>query len=230
VEGYQNNAALGRLVLSGNPGTFLEFDAATVNGNALYVDYLDLEGPVLDAFNSDDLGSILGTGPGFVIYFADSNVPADELDGQLGGTVRWVRNFAGPNSSVDVLLLNGQTVKMNRALRKSTTIDTDGDGVANLFDFYPLDEAAWNSVPGAGGVTSSVSFAKVGASEAVSISWSGIPATAYTVEFTPSLATPNWQPLMNYTNVAVVNGTITVLDATLPVRESQRFYRLRNSQ
>jgi len=229
VEGYQNNAAIGRLVLSGNPGSFLEFDAAGTGGNALYVDYLDLEDLVLDAYNADDLGSFLGTGPGFVLYFADSNVRAEDLDGELGGTVRWVRNFAGPNSSVDVLLLNGQTVKMNRALRKSTTIDTDGDGVANLFDFYPLDAAAWNSVPTASGVSSIVSFTKVGSSDAVSISWSGLPQAAYTVEFATSLTTPNWRPLMNYTNVAAVSGAITVLDADWPARESQRFYRLRNS-
>jgi len=135
---------LGHLVLNGNADSFLEFDGVSASGNALYVDFLDLEGKVLDAFNSDDLGSILGIGPGFVIYFADSNVSAEELDGQLGGQVKWVREFAGPNSSVDVLLLNGQTVKMNRSLRNSTDIDTDGDGVANAFDFYPLDAAAWN--------------------------------------------------------------------------------------
>jgi hypothetical protein len=229
VEGYQNNAVVGRLVLNANPQSFLEFDAVSPGGNALYVDFLDLEGPVQDAFNSDDLESILGVGPGFVIYFADSNVPAEDLDGQLGGQIKWVKDFAGPNSSVDVLLLNGQTVKMNRALRFSNTIDSDGDGVANAVDFYPLDQAAWNSAPGTNGIVGSVSMTSFGSSRAVSVSWSAVPQGNYTVEFSTSLSAPNWQPLMNYTNVAVASGAVAVLDTTLPVGESQRFYRLRYS-
>jgi hypothetical protein len=118
---------------------------------------------------------------------------------------------------------------MNRALRFSNTIDSDGDGVANAVDFYPLDQAAWNSAPGTNGIVGSVSMTSFGSSRAVSVSWSAVPQGNYTVEFSTSLSAPNWQPLMNYTNVAVASGAVAVLDTTLPVGESQRFYRLRYS-
>lgn len=228
--GYSNNAAIGHLTLNSTDTGFLFFSGGGGN-NALYVDFLELKGAA-----KTDPQSFLGINSDLVIYFAEANVPAESLDGlfadggQPAGRLRWVKDFAGPNSSVDVLLLNGQTVKMNRALRNSTTIDTDGDGVANAYDFYPLDAAAWNSVSPPGGALTSVALVNVGSSRAVSVSWSSVPATSYSVEYTTSLSTPNWQPLMNYTNMTVTNGTVNVLDTTLPVGESQRFYRLRFGQ
>src|SRR5205823_14802888 len=141
--GYTNNAAIGRLVLSVAPDALLSF-SGTGAANGLYVDFLELGTGVKEAFTNDDLGSVLEVADNLVLYFADANVPAEALDGQLDGHVRWTgrdweTGFAGPNSSVDVLRLNGQTVKMNRALRFSTTIDSDGDGVLNADDAYPLD-------------------------------------------------------------------------------------------
>src|SRR5207249_3799775 len=103
-------------------------------GNAIYVDFLELDTSV-----SSDLENTLAIDPDFTIYFADANVPVEQLDGQFDGHLRWVSEFNGPNSSVDVLLRSGKTVKMNRALRNSASIDSDGDGIANGDDIYPLD-------------------------------------------------------------------------------------------
>src|SRR5205823_103712 len=224
---FKDNAVIGRLVLNASPQSFLQFDAASANGNALYVDFLDLEGPVQDAFNSDDLASVIGIGPGFVIYFADSNVSAEKLDGQIDGRIQWVKDFAGPNSSVDVLRLNGQTVKMNRPLRFSTTIDSDGDGVANAFDFYPLDDAEWNGTLPGSGFWTGVSVNNAGASRTVSLSWNATLVSVYHLEYTTNLSSPSWQPLMSYTIVAVPNGVVTILDQNLPPGETQRYYRAR---
>ena len=218
VEGFNDNAVIGRLVLNGNAGSFLEFDAVSPAGNALYVDFLNLAGPVLDAFTFDDLGSILGIGPGFAIYFADSNVPAEELDGQLNGQIRWVKDFAGPNSSVDVLRLDGRTVKMNRPLRFSTTIDSDGDGVANAYDAYPLDAGAWNSV--------TLSF-QGGLQSPFKLSWMAAPNVVYLVETTTNLSTPNWQSVTNYTNLSATSSSVTLSPAVVNTAEAQRYYRIR---
>ena len=49
------------------------------------------------------------------------------LNGQFGGHLRWVKTFAGPNSSVAVVI-NGQTYLVNRALRFATTIDSNTMG------------------------------------------------------------------------------------------------------
>jgi hypothetical protein len=217
VAGFKDNAAVGRLVLNGNLESFLQFDGAAASGNALYVDFLDFEGLVLEAFDSGDLESFVGIGPEFVVYFADSNVPAEQLDGQLDGRLRWARDFAGPNSSVDVLRLNGQTVKMNRALRFSRTIDSDGDGVVNGEDAYPLDAAQWNNI------TLTV---QGGGQSALKLSWIAAARTAYQVETTTNLVTPNWQVTTSYTNLSLT-GASTTVSPPVSTGESVRFYRIR---
>jgi hypothetical protein len=218
VDGFKDNAVIGRLVLNANPQSFLQFDAASANGNALYVDFLELEGLVKDAFDSDDLESIVGIAPNFVIYFADSNVPAEELDGQIDGHIRWARDFAGPNSSVDVLRLNGQTARMNRPLRYSATIDSDGDGVVNGDDAFPLDAAQWN------GITLS---AQGGGQSPINLSWTAAPGIVYQVESTTNLSAPNWQPGNTYTNLSLTGSVMTVSPANINTGEVQRYYRVR---
>src|SRR5205814_1097152 len=81
---------------------------------------------------------------------------------------------------------------MNRALRFSTTIDSDGDGVLNADDAYPLDGAAWN------GLTLSV---QGGGPSPLRLSWMAIPRIVYHVETTTDLAAPHCQPVTNYPNL-----------------------------
>jgi hypothetical protein len=138
-----------------------------------------------------------------------------------------VSDFTGPNTSVDVLLLNGQTIQTNRALRFSQTIDSDGDGVVNAFDVYPFDAAAWNTVPSTNGFWNSIVMTNAGGTPAVSLSWNATPQTVYQVEFATNLLPANWQPLLTYTNVAVTNGVIRVMDSGIPDGEQQRYYRVR---
>src|ERR1044071_1645864 len=146
--GFQNNTALGRLVLT--PGNFeslfppLFFFAGTGGNNAIYVDLLDLSN-LADYQNEIQINSDL------VIYFAAANLsftppptngvpqqPEEFLDGQFNGHLRWVRGFSGPNSSVPVVI-NGTSVLVNRGLRNSLIIDSDGDGIPNGLDPYPFD-------------------------------------------------------------------------------------------
>ena len=227
VAGFSNNAVIGHLTIAVPGNSFATFSGVGAS-NALYVDFLELSGTA-----QTDLQSALGINTNLVIYFAGANVPAETLDGRFadslrpGGRLRWVSAFAGPNSSVDVLLLNGQTIQTNRSLRFSQTIDSDGDGVVNAFDFYPFDAAAWNSVQSTNGFWNNVSVTGSGGSRSVSLSWNGTPNTVYYLEYTTNLSPPNWQPLMNYTNVAVTNSVITLEDKNLPIGESQRYYRAR---
>ena len=60
------------------------------------------------------------------------------MNGQLGGHLVWVPGFAGPNSSVDVLI-NGKTVQVNKALRYSKIIDSNDNGIPNFYDPNPFD-------------------------------------------------------------------------------------------
>lgn len=203
--GFTNNLALGRLVLS------VGFDAEVVfsgsgTSNAMYVDYLQ--------FNGVDLAELewaLLIDPNLVIYFADSNLPAEELDGLVGGRLRWVKGFAGAYSSVD-LLVNGQVIKVNRALRQSTILDSDGDGLANGFDPSPFDPAVLSlTVASATPLT-------------LQVNWAAAANTVYKVEYTTNQM-QGWQTLKYYTNTAAHAAPASVLDA-VPSGGPQRYYRV----
>lgn len=214
--GYSNNAAVGRLVL--NPGTnsLLSFRPAGAGvgvSNALYVDFLELQGLALTS-----LSNVLTIHTNFTLYFAGANVAVTNLDGRFGGRLRWVRDFAGPSSGVDVVLLNGQSFRVNQALLESTTVDTDNDGIPNAYDVAPF-----------GGVTihSAVTFSNVPPLTAF-IRWTAAAQTDYTVEYSTALQPPEWQVLTVVTNDAPVNGPITVRDP-LPAGATERYYRVRYS-
>lgn len=213
-EGFTNNAAVGRLSLDVGYDAALTF-AGTGGSNAIYVDFLELSANI-----TNDLAGTLDIRPGFVIYFADANVPVEQLDGQLNGKLRWVKDYSdGPNSSVDVLLRSGKTTHMNRALRLSSTLDSDGDGIPNGFDPYPLDP---DPIP-VGPVTVS--------------SWVPLEATVPTkvvgnvvwqIEYATRLNEPDWQVYGRYTNYVPSNGSFLLsIPDPLPHGEQQRFYRVK---
>ncbi len=205
TSGYSNNMAVGRLVLSVGFDAELAF-YGTGTSNALYVDYLQFAGVGID-----DVDTAIYTDPNIVIYFADSNLPAEELDGKLGGHLRWVKSYAGAYSSVD-LLVNGQVTKVNRALRQSLILDSDGDGLANGFDASPFDPAVLSlSVTASSPLT-------------LNLGWNAAANTIYKIEYTTN-QTQSWQLLKNYTNNAPNAGPASVLDV-IPPGSPQRYYRV----
>jgi hypothetical protein len=231
--GFKDNAAIGKLVLKAFAGSELRFGPETGN-NGLYVDYLNVTNIPLD-----QLESSLVIEPGLTIYFADANAPVEELDGKFGGQLRWVKEFAGPWSGVDVALRTGQTVRANRALVDSRTIDTDGDGLANGYDDYPFDGVTVTEV----NVTRKAPFTSL-------ISWQAAASTVYQVEYATNLVAPKWQRLAVVTNaepaarvltvtdlvavtnvVVVTNGTVkttnNVVSDLNPPGGAQRYYRVR---
>jgi hypothetical protein len=211
--GYTNNTALGRLVLTAqSPDPFFYF-AGTGTSNALYVDELDL----IDL--GTDYQDKLAIDPSLVIYYAAAKLgftppglqtPEEYLDGQFDNRLRWVRDFTGPNSSVDVVINGNQTIKVNRALRNSKIIDSDGDGVPNFFDLTPFDAELIASIQA---VASPAGFR---------VSWSAKAGTAYHVEF-KSDSNAEWQPLTTVTPVS--NGISSVVDTNKP-KDSMRLYRV----
>jgi hypothetical protein len=107
VSGYQNNAALGSLVLGpvgiGTPEFFFQGAGAA---NALYVDFLDL------GALGTNIEELLTVAPNLTIYFASVRLgfepptppggvpptPEEYTDGLLGGRLQWVSGFAGPTA------------------------------------------------------------------------------------------------------------------------------------
>lgn len=216
--GYLNNVALGRLALS--PGGFAPYAFAFAGAgaaNGLYVDLLDLS--LLSNYQTQ-----LEIDPGLVIYYAAAvlnnsvtlpvnRLPEEFLDGQFEGRLRWVKDFAGPNSSVDVLVNGNQTIQVNRALRNSRIIDSDGDGIPNFFDFTPFDGVQF------------VSIEPVVSPAGVRISWEAAAGTAYQVEYKTNFDAP-WQKLLTTTYVSPTNGIGSVLDTNGVSGSTMRLYRV----
>jgi len=211
--GYLNNAALGRLLLDTGTNTFsqnrLVFNGAG-SGNALYVDYLELSGTL-----TNDLAAHMVVAPNMVIYFANANVPVEVLDGQLGGRLRWVRDYAGINSGVDVRLADGRTVKVNAAKLTSLVLDSDADGTVNGSDLSPFDGV---------NIENEVTFVNVPPLTAF-IKWEAAGQTAYQISVNTNLLTDGWNLLATITNSATTNRIITFSDP-VPAGGTERYYRV----
>jgi hypothetical protein len=231
ASGYQNNSALGSLIIAaGTARDPLAFFAGAQPASALYVDFLDL------SELGENWENWIEIAPSLTIYYATARLgfepPVDEngipqtpeefLDGKFGGRLRWVRDYAGGESSVAVLV-DGQTVFMNVALRNSQSIDSDEDGTPNYFDPSPLG----GEDPGMEGVVIHPAMSSIpGAPEqAFSMSWTAAPNTAYEVEVTSDLSTGDWQPYQTFKNDSSSAQVLSFSDTSSPT--DQRFYRIR---
>jgi hypothetical protein len=228
--GFVDNTALGKLILTATSTDPFDRPFFVFRGaggqNAMYVDLLDLTSL------GTNLTDMIEIDPNLTIYFASATLgftpppnafgvpqePEEFLDGQFGGHLRWVSSFAGPNSSVDVII-NGVTVSVNRALRFSKIIDSNGNGVPNFFDPFPF-----NSVPLT--LQAAVIPTNPPPTGAVGVSWKTSPLTIYQVEYSTDMHNPVWKPLLRYTNSGALSSTTTVWDTNTPAG-AQRFYRVK---
>ena len=231
TDGYHDDVAIGKLSLtSQSPDPFFFFAGAT-GQNGLYVDLLDLSALGTTYTNWMDID------PSLTIYYAAARLgftpppnssgipqePEEYLDGQFGGHLRWVSSFAGPNSTV-MVIINGVPTPVNSALRFSKIIDSDGDGIPNFYDATPF-----------GGLSLSASLVGQLKSDnsltnAVGVSWFALSNKVYTVEYATNLLHPTWNLLLKYTNNAHTNRNVTVLDTNAPAIGSRRFYRVGYTQ
>lgn len=213
VAGYSNNAALGRLLLDTGTNLFsqnrLVFGGAGIN-NALYVDYLELAGTL-----TNELASHLLIESNLTIYFANANLPVEALDGQFDGRLRWVRDYAGLNTGVDVRLADGQTVKVNVAKLSSLVLDSDGDGTVNGSDLSPFDGVV---------VDSQVTFTNVPPLTAF-LRWEAAAQTIYQVAVNTNLLTSGFNFLANITNTSSTNRII-IFSEVVPAGSTERYYRV----
>ena len=225
--GYQNNSAVGKLVCSvGTGAPLLSFSGLGAN-NALYVDQLDLTAL------GQNYQAYLDIAPDFMLYYASAKVgftppgnltPEEYLNNQFDGRLQWVKDFAGPNSSVDVVS-NGVSIIMNRALRDSRVIDSDNDGLPNYFDSYPLGGSGTvsgtNTLVGANLVNTGTA-----GTHAFAITWSAAPNSVYQIDYRSNLMAGVWEKLTLFTNAAGMTRTVTVYDTNAPAMAPQRFYRV----
>ena len=225
--GYNNNEAVGKLVLNEGPESDFLFHA-TGTSNAIYVDLLDLS--QCPGFQDPE---VLTIDSNFVIYYAAVKLPdsfkvppngsgvpqqpAEFLNGQFGGRLVWVPGYAGANSS-EFCVVNGKSILVNSALRHSQIIDSNGNGIANEFDQFPFDPPPL-VVSGAVVTNNNPPPAKQFA-----ISWTAQAKTMYQVQYVTNLSPANWTPLLNYTNNATTSVLVTVWDTN--AISGQRYYRV----
>ncbi|MHC1768911.1 MAG: hypothetical protein AB9869_32285 [Verrucomicrobiia bacterium] len=210
ASGFQNNAAIGQLVLDGDRDVTLTFRGPDAK-NAMYVDLLEFAGWV-----KDNPAEGLALDPNFTIYYNESNIPEDELDEIFEGRVVQV-DFAGTSSFVDVPVRSGgSVVQMERIVRMSPTMDSDGDGIANAYDAYPLDYDAPLALQGTGGNNQTT----------IQLSWVAEPQVDYVIEYTTNLGSPSWQVLSTVANSETLSRTVSVND-TISGNHAQRYYRVR---
>ncbi|MCX8107956.1 MAG: hypothetical protein N3G20_04050, partial [Verrucomicrobiae bacterium] len=221
--GFEDNAAVGTLQLRLYPFGELRFGPPLDNqGNpvqgkfGLYVDYLDLD----SSLQIDPEAGGLVIEPGLTIYFAYANVSPEKLDGKFGGRLRWVKDFAGPRSGVDVAVHVGpdsyKTIRVNKGLLESKLIDSDGDGLANAYDKWPFDGPTLSEV-------------KVsGTPPVISISFSAAAGATYYVERAANLSAPDWVTIATVTKDSQFGGVMTATDPEVTSPEGQaRYYRVR---
>ena len=183
-EGYVDNRAIGLLSLTNSYLGVFNFSKTTDEKKAVYVDKLIFEGLTENALATNKLDQLL-IRDGMTIYFAASNLPEEKLDGMRDGKLKWVKEYAGHYSSMPLYLPgSGETVKVNRAYRRSRIFDTDEDGVANGFDPTPFGDGR-----------PKMEF------KGRTIEWLGVPNTLYTIEYTEKLGDlAHWTKLVSIQN------------------------------
>jgi hypothetical protein len=106
---------------------------------------------------------------------------------------------------------------MNRALRESRNIDSDGDGIPNFFDPFPLTPDVSFSIQG---------VQLNGSKPGVSFAFGGKANAQYVIEYATNLNAPKWQVLSGSLQSGSSNGMINFTDQ-IAAGAPQRYYRVR---
>ena len=214
VKGFENNAALGKLILKNSKLSKFEFHGSEDGENAIYIDHLEFVG-----LTKDDVAKgiipVLDIKEGFKVYFASSNLPAEEIDGMYDGRLRWVKEYPGHNSSMP-LYISGtdKTIRVNRSFRQSITYDTDNDGIANGYDLTPFG----NGIP-------KISSVILDQGNIINIKWMGLPSSLYRIEYKERIGGAGWKLLTEYYNDEYIVKEI-VHQEVLSNKRNSKFYRV----
>ncbi|MCI0362853.1 MAG: hypothetical protein L0219_03165, partial [Phycisphaerales bacterium] len=207
--GFTTNLALGRLTLDGGTNSLFTFDSGTGDQAAMYVAYLELLGSATDPASIEIAENM-------TVYFADSNVDPATINMNLHPRLRWAPGFVAPTPEA-TSSQPAPAPSVNPARLQSVTLDSDGDGIVNVFDSSPLFTADKMDLR--------VSYTSDVTSKAV-VSWMAPPQSISVVEYRDSLQAGTWQPKPPVSNTTALAQRLSLSD-TLATGSAQRFYRVR---
>ena len=219
--GYQDNAALGQLVITNGLLGKIVLQGNAEGKSAIYVDSLEFENLTkADLYEGDILKSEIENitiADNYTVYFATSNLPEELLDGMYDGRLRWVKEYPGYHSSMPFYVIGlNKTIQVNRMFRQSTSHDSDGDGTANGYDLTPFG----------GGLPDILSSEVVRKGQGrVRSSWMGIPDSIYHIEYKDDLGAREWKILKRYHYDGLSVETVSYEDR-IAGAAGHRFYRV----
>ncbi|MGB9601974.1 MAG: hypothetical protein ACPMAG_04215, partial [Limisphaerales bacterium] len=204
--GFENNLAIGALILDGADLSRIVLRGTGTN-NALYVDYLEFRN------NATNYNSVIYIETNLTVYFANANLPVRKLNGAAGGRLKWIPTYVGKFSSTAITLPNGQKAVYNSAVLNQPDLDSDRDGIPNLFDTTP--------VPTDADIELKVNMLNQNTAR---ISWNALSRSTNWLEFTTNISGGQWKLLTNFVNDG--SGTkASIID--MSTNGAMRFYRVR---
>ena len=214
VAGYNNNVAIGQLVLDAQTNiTQFHFSGTSTDGstNAIYVDCLQLLDYAGYAYQNNANLPALNFDDNLVIYYAQALTTggisvAKKINHFNNDHLRWVPTYAGHFSSTNIVYPNVTTNTINIALATASDLDSDRDGNPNVSDPTPVL------------VPSQLSFTLTltnNPSKSIKLGWRTIPLAGNYIYYNTDLTTTNWLPFTNFDNyyygtgIAVTNAAHT---------------------
>ena len=219
--GFNNNVAVGHLILNGADTTSSFFFTGAGAENALYVDLLDLQNGATNITDSSIGYTALSLDTNMSIYFADAVAGgqdiSERLDGQAGGRLRWVPSYAGLFSGTNIVMNGVTNAPVNRAL--VTSRDINSNGGAGGANYYQLQNGNY-PVFTAGNVNLTVATTNNQGTKSMVISWEALYNSTNYLRYKTDLTSTNWVVLTNFIQ-GPVNSRVTVTD---PVQTNGRRY------
>jgi hypothetical protein len=206
--GFNNNAAIGQLILNAQgptPHTGYYFSGTATDGstNAMYVDCLQVHGYASYTNRAGTSLSVLAFNTNLVIYYAqalidDGSSVAEKINHFNGNHLRWVPSYAGIFSSTNLVYPDGTTNTVNAALAGSSDIDSDGDGTVNSADPSPIL------------TPSQLHFVITVTNlppKSVKLQWTTVANGTNYIYYKTNLLSPNWLPFTNFQNFYYGSGS-----------------------
>jgi adhesin HecA-like repeat protein len=215
LAGYNgSNAPVGTLILWGGYASLMTLSGLPGHTNAIYCKNLVVAQSIVDTLDTALPGLVIADG--FRVYFgtATSDTGKSLTDvlltsPSLAGKVVQVAGVTATSPTVIVTNGDGQSLTVPWALRFSPTIDSDGDGIPNLFDASPFDPVVVSSTQ------------VVGKPEKFAIRWNAAAGKTYQVEYATDVSKRNWKVLTTVTNTASQTAQMEVKDpisANMPTK------------